>query len=52
MYMEFTAWRRDIGNDSAITPAAAEDSSVQTMFLCTIAVLVDLAVICHLGNSK
>ena len=48
--LEFTAWRRDVGIDSAIIPAAAEDSSVSTMFLCTIALLVDLAVICHLDH--
>jgi len=35
--LEFTAWRRDIGIDSAVIPAGAEDPSVQTVLLCTVA---------------
>jgi len=50
--LEFTAWRHDIGIDSAIIPAAAENSSVQTVFLCTVALLVALTVISYLGHSK
>ena len=44
--------RRALPLGRGLGQAAAEDSSVSTLFLCTVALVVDLAVICHLGHSK